>query len=632
MNTSDIRPLQLHILKILQAIDKVCRERGLRYYLWAGTMLGAVRHKGFIPWDDDIDISMPRPDYELLVEHCHEWLPQPFEMICSDLKDDYSGAFAKIVDSSTTLIEREFCLGVGGLYVDVFPIDGVPQNKIGMHWVMFKYMFYKKVTYYLDRDPFKHGYGPRCWIPLLCRALFNKHHTFEKVKKMQKRYDYESSRFVADYDDGLRGILDKTVLGKPTPVVFEGTELFGVEHYDEYLTKKYGSYMVIPNDDQKRQHNFFYVNYNLPYHKYHRGKKNIYIESYAISNPYVGLGEFCMNLCSHLAKHAKDLKENYGIELYYIVPRGCAGVYGDDVHYISFPHNMKFFSKMFFHQMDLLHFTHQYCRFKHFPNVKESLLTIHDINFYYEKHGAKLEKYKTRFNKKVEKANYINYISHFTQKDTEEHFNIVQPSRVIYNGVSKLQDTLPEVSEEFVEKIPKTPYLFHISSLRPKKNVHLLVEMMVYLPNEYLVICGDWKTEYGQQMRSRINELNLRNVTCLDNVSNDEKAWLYKNCKAFLFPSLCEGFGLPPIEAMCYGKPIFLSTLTSLPEIGGDYSFYWNELVPEKMAEVFREKMTVYATHPEWADMLRKNTDRFDWDKCANEYINFYLDILQIAK
>lgn len=72
----DIRPLQLRILKILLAVDKVCKEHGLRYYIMAGTMLGAVRHKGFIPWDDDLDIGMPRADYDLLMSHSKEWLPK----------------------------------------------------------------------------------------------------------------------------------------------------------------------------------------------------------------------------------------------------------------------------------------------------------------------------------------------------------------------------------------------------------------------------------------------------------------------------------------------------------------------------------------------------------------------------
>ena len=74
MATYDIRPLQLRILDILMAVDKVCKEHNLRYYIIAGTLLGAVRHKGFIPWDDDLDIGMPRTDYDLLMAHAAEWL------------------------------------------------------------------------------------------------------------------------------------------------------------------------------------------------------------------------------------------------------------------------------------------------------------------------------------------------------------------------------------------------------------------------------------------------------------------------------------------------------------------------------------------------------------------------------
>ena len=78
MSTSyDIRPLQLRLLAILEAFDRMCRRHGLRYYLEFGTLLGAMRHGGFIPWDDDLDIMMPRPDYEKLIRQSREWLPEP---------------------------------------------------------------------------------------------------------------------------------------------------------------------------------------------------------------------------------------------------------------------------------------------------------------------------------------------------------------------------------------------------------------------------------------------------------------------------------------------------------------------------------------------------------------------------
>lgn len=357
----------------------------------------------------------------------------------------------------------------------------------------------------------------------------------------------------------------------------------------------------------------------------------IYIEVYAISHPYVGIGEFCLNLGRHLASHACELREKYGIELYFIIPEGREGVFGDEVYYVSFPGNIQLFTRLYGKRIDLLHLTHQYCRFKHFPRVGRELMTVHDINFMYEKQDEKLEKYIKRFNRKLHYADYISFISNFTQQDTQEHFDVSMPSRVIYNGVSKLVTDNSKVSSEFISRCPAKPFFFHISSLRPKKNVHLLIEMMAHLPQETLVVAGDWSGKYGSEMQRRIQELGLKNVVCFDNVSTDEKSWLYEHCKAFLFPSACEGFGLPPVEAMCFGKPVFMSQLTSLPEVGGEYAFFWDELEPRQMADTVVEKMAEYEQRPtEVSAGLIANANRFDWEQCANEYIQYYLDILDI--
>ena len=103
---------------------------------------------------------------------------------------------------------------------------------------------------------------------------------------------------------------------------------------------------------------------------------------------------------------------------------------------------------------------------------------------------------------------------------------------------------------------------------------------------------------------------------------------LYAACRALLFPSLCEGFGLPPIEAMKLGKPVFLSTLTALPEIGGKEAFYWADLSPVPMAEVVRKQLAFFDATPSYSDRLRQNAARFDWDECIEQYIQYYLEIL----
>lgn len=268
MANYDIRPLQLQILKILLAVDRVCKEHGLRYYIWAGTMLGAVRHQGFIPWDDDMDIAMPRKDYDLLMTHAREWLPEPYEAVCAETDPRYPGPFGKIQDSSTTLIERAHIDYIGGIYIDVFPLDGVPGNKLLQRWNFMNYELQKRIIYFLHRDPYKHGRGPSSWLPLLCRKLTSNAAVQRRLRTIMTSYDYDTHELVADYDDGLHGICPKAVIGTPTPIVFEGETLMGVEHADRYLSQKYGDYMTIPPHDHQRQHNFYYLDYQLPYREY----------------------------------------------------------------------------------------------------------------------------------------------------------------------------------------------------------------------------------------------------------------------------------------------------------------------------------------------------------------------------
>ncbi len=268
MASYEVRPLQLHILKILIAVDKVCKEHGLRYYLAAGTMLGAVRHKGFIPWDDDVDITMPRKDYEILMAHGNEWLPAPYEMMDYRTKPDYPFGFGKVVDYSTTLVEREHHALVDGVYLDIFPLDPIVTNKWVQRIHTIRFSFYKKVAYLLSRNPYKHGHGPSCWMPLLCRRLFNLKDIMVKMERLQRKYEGQETGWVIDHDFGMRGILKEEVLGEPVDVTFEGLTFNGVAQYDEYLRHLYGDYMVIPTVAQQHRHDFYWLDYEHPYREY----------------------------------------------------------------------------------------------------------------------------------------------------------------------------------------------------------------------------------------------------------------------------------------------------------------------------------------------------------------------------
>lgn len=264
----DVRALQLRILDILIAVDKVCKEHNLRYYIMAGTLLGAVRHGGFIPWDDDLDIGMPRADYDLLMKNAFQWLPEIYEAVCAENDSSYPLPFAKIQDAQSTLIERSHLRYLGGVYIDVFPLDGVPMQK-WCQWLHFsRYEFYKRVLYLLCRDPYKHGKGIRSWIPLLCRKIFTIDGVQNAIRSILTKYDFDQSNYVCDYDDGMKGIMTKDILGISKEVLFEGKKVSTLEKDSVYLSRKYGNYMEIPPHGRQRQHSFHYLDLNIPYREY----------------------------------------------------------------------------------------------------------------------------------------------------------------------------------------------------------------------------------------------------------------------------------------------------------------------------------------------------------------------------
>lgn len=352
--------------------------------------------------------------------------------------------------------------------------------------------------------------------------------------------------------------------------------------------------------------------------------KKIVFEAYALSTPYVGVGEFCRQLGTRIGQRAADLRNRYGIEFHFILPPRWEGCFGKDVRYIPLPVALRHLLSIDPRPADLFHMPHQYCRFKHLHRARHRLMTIHDVNFMYEKAGRKQARSIRRFQNKINLIDHTNFISEFVRRDAHRFFHIDMPERVIYNGVTDLTSIPAERPARF-GNLPDR-FLFHISSLQPKKNVSLLIEMMKHLPEERLVIAGNWNSGYGKVLEQKARELPTHNVLPLPNVTETEKAWLYSACKAFLFPSLCEGFGLPPVEAMYFGKPVYLSTLTSLPEIGGGQAFYWDSLLPQDMAERVRATLPF----PPDSRAVRQHASQFDWDTCAEEYIRYYLDILNL--
>lgn len=270
----DIRTLQLHLLKMLKAVAAAFERHGLRWYMADGTLIGAVREKGFIPWDDDVDLAMPRPDYERLIAHSSEILPEPYEFVCYENNKKYPLHFGKIQDASTTLIERPHLYYLGGAYLDIFPIDGVPENALAQKLHNARYQVLRKMLYLRCRDPFRHGRGASSWIPRLLRRMYTVDALQGKIRREMMRCPFDTSRLVAvNLNDGIPSIVDKEkVLGEPRMIDFEDMQAAGMRDNDTYLRQVFGDYMTPPPAGARHIHRFHYLDLEHPYRQYEQTK------------------------------------------------------------------------------------------------------------------------------------------------------------------------------------------------------------------------------------------------------------------------------------------------------------------------------------------------------------------------
>lgn len=262
----EIRQYQLRNIPLLETIDRVCREHGITYYLTDGSLLGAVRHQGFIPWDDDMDIALLRKDYDLLMQHADEWVPKPFFIVNHINTPHYPKYFAKLEDTSTTIVEN-FHLGyAGGIYMDIFPLDDVPDNKFRRTLHFYRFNLLRRLQYLVYRNPYKHGHGPSSWLPRLVQKLFSRQWIHRKVQQVITEYNGKSGcNTLMSHDNGLR-VTPKAIFGTPTKLIFEGVSANAPQDSHAFLSAIYGEdYMQLPPESARRSHFHDYCDLNTPY-------------------------------------------------------------------------------------------------------------------------------------------------------------------------------------------------------------------------------------------------------------------------------------------------------------------------------------------------------------------------------
>lgn len=255
------------IIDVLSAFIRICEAQGLRYFCAGGTAIGAVRHQGMIPWDDDIDVFMPRPDYDRFLVLAAHSMPEGYELLSPYATKDYPMYFAKMCNARTTLLENERIPCVFGLYIDIFPLDGACDD---VETCYREKRRFKRLMNKLEAVSTHNSFGEyvglltkrREWgrfavktVAFCCRSWLRRW-LLKQMDSIAYGHDYALSSRVVTYSGAYQRqeIYPKAWLETPQMFAFEGLMVNLPHDYDAYLRHFFGDYMTLPPVGQRASH------------------------------------------------------------------------------------------------------------------------------------------------------------------------------------------------------------------------------------------------------------------------------------------------------------------------------------------------------------------------------------------
>ena len=335
-----------------------------------------------------------------------------------------------------------------------------------------------------------------------------------------------------------------------------------------------------------------------------------------------GLGEFSRQLGLALAARAPQLADEQGWRLHFHLPRRWHGVFGGAVGYLA-THTTQRFVHLAPTRFALWHLLHQHNRLRAPVFTARRIETVHDLNFLHAKSAAKIARYRRTLAARLAGRDAVVAITHHVAADiVRELPALATPVHVIHNGATDLSAS-PQAA---VDGVGDAPFLLHVSRMAPSKNIAALLDLAAAWPEQRLVLAGA-TSPYTEVVQREVAARGLANVTVRLDIAEAQKAWLYAHCLAFVFPSLAEGFGLPPIEAMHFGVPVFLSRLTSLPEVGGDAAWYFDSFEPRAMRATIEAGLAALDPAAGRAASIARARG-FSWTRCAEAHVALYAQVL----
>lgn len=267
MHQIDIDELKLKQFEILQYVDQFCQENDIDYFLDGGTLLGAIRHKGYIPWDDDLDIGLLRKDYnKLLAIFNQKSRNTNYELIGSEINNSYPYIHSKIIDKKTILYEPDEKTLKLSVNIDVFPYDDIPVNIKDLK------VLYRKRSLYTTLSQLQYGaiYPDSISKKLIISvaqiilAFFPRGFFARKmIYSIKQHCKNNQSGYVSDFTGPVSFKCDKQAFDSYVMKEFEGKMFKVPERYDLLLTAVYGDYMKLPPVEKRvSHHKFIAFSYN----------------------------------------------------------------------------------------------------------------------------------------------------------------------------------------------------------------------------------------------------------------------------------------------------------------------------------------------------------------------------------
>lgn len=263
---SSLREFQLKELELFKKFAKICKKHNITYFAMGGTLLGAVRHEGFIPWDDDMDVGVPREDYEKFIKLCEEGKID-LEVHTFNNDPNYIRYFARAEDPSikikrTDRMKEE----ISSAWIDIFPLDGMPNNAI-LRWIHKNYVLYRRAIYKFScfsesaninkkNRPFIEKVLIKIGLIFPVEKIFNTKKELKKLDKALKRFPYAKSNYLVNALGAYKfnEMFNKKYYGKGKYYKFEDTKIFGPTDYDTICTQLYGDYMTPPSKEEQNHH------------------------------------------------------------------------------------------------------------------------------------------------------------------------------------------------------------------------------------------------------------------------------------------------------------------------------------------------------------------------------------------